>query len=369
VGGAGIAARQLNQSLVGIGIDSKLLSLGQSDVYDGEIESIVHVSRVHKLVSKSTTAGNLLLGNPFFSLFSIAAPMDSLSSFLGERSVIHVHNFYNLVSHEQLLSFLSDGHSLVVTLHDERFFTAGCHLTMDCQGFTSNCESCPRLASGMNGLLRRPLHQMSMWKHFSERVAIVCPSMWMQNQFMKSPLASIFRCYVSSNVLDIRGTQNFRYRFVTDSAVVGFPADFSNIMKGGKMARNISEYLAAGNSQVVIKTPEHFDYDMESFWRDIDCLFLPTLMDNSPNVITEAHLRGIPVLGSTVGGVSECLLPDFDLGFDVTIFDFERFLKSIFTIRSNYDKSSAILGRDLALSRIKDGLDRYMSIYVDVMNR
>jgi glycosyltransferase involved in cell wall biosynthesis len=38
-----------------------------------------------------------------------------------------------------------------------------------------------------------------------------------------------------------------------------------------------------------------------------DLLVVPSLMDNAPNVIAEAHACGLPVIASTVGGIPEMI--------------------------------------------------------------
>ena len=35
---------------------------------------------------------------------------------------------------------------IVITLHDQRLLTGGCHYTTTCQGFMSDCSNCPKVS-------------------------------------------------------------------------------------------------------------------------------------------------------------------------------------------------------------------------------
>jgi glycosyltransferase involved in cell wall biosynthesis len=49
------------------------------------------------------------------------------------------------------------------------------------------------------------------------------------------------------------------------------------------------------------------------FWQEIDFLLVPSIIDNSPNVIHEAKIRKIPVIATQVGGITELIDPEFDI--------------------------------------------------------
>ena len=53
--------------------------------------------------------------------------------------VLHLHAFYNLVSVRNFLRMFPRKKK-VVTLHDERFFTGGCHYQMDCEQLEIGCR-------------------------------------------------------------------------------------------------------------------------------------------------------------------------------------------------------------------------------------
>ena len=55
---------------------------------------------------------------------------------------------------------------------------------------------------------------------------------------------------------------------------------------------------------------------MEKFYSSIDILLVLSRMDNSPNVIHEAHSVGIPVIATKIGGISELLNDEYDWGIE-----------------------------------------------------
>jgi glycosyltransferase involved in cell wall biosynthesis len=56
----------------------------------------------------------------------------------------------------------------------------------------------------------------------------------------------------------------------------------------------------------------------ETFWNLIDYLLVPSVLDNSPNVIHEAKILGIPVIATKVGGIGELLNLHYDYEVDLT---------------------------------------------------
>jgi glycosyltransferase involved in cell wall biosynthesis len=89
-----------------------------------------------------------------------------------------------------------------------------------------------------------------------------------------------------------------------DSLPLSFPAKVKFIGRGSppdfKSVRHVSS--------------EHIP-DSASMVRAIqscDVIVVPSLQDNSPSVISESLMCGVPVIGSDVGGITELLL-EFDL--------------------------------------------------------
>ena len=67
------------------------------------------------------------------------------------------------------------------------------------------------------------------------------------------------------------------------------------------------------------------DFQFEEFWLKIDYLLVVSRADNSPNVIHEAKLLGIPVIATEVGGITELL----NEGQDIFISDNDQVVEQI----------------------------------------
>ena len=104
----------------------------------------------------------------------------------------------------------------------------------------------------------------------------------------------------------------------------------------------------------------------ESFWSSIDYLLVLSRADNSPNVIHEAKIRGLPVIGTNVGGISELLDRTYDFQIDMEenivsqvleIFkkiSSENLITNSNQIRENYLKYSS--------NALKDLIDVYRNV-------
>jgi glycosyltransferase involved in cell wall biosynthesis len=105
----------------------------------------------------------------------------------------------------------------------------------------------------------------------------------------------------------------------------------------------------------------------KDFWNLVDVLFVPSRADNSPNVIHEAKLWGVPVLTSDVGGIPEILDKSFDssISLDSASTDFiESEIRRIYLISKDFDlKKDIALRHKMRLSAsIKMHIDFYKSI-------
>lgn len=104
--------------------------------------------------------------------------------------------------------------------------------------------------------------------------------------------------------------------------------------------------------------------DTEAFWASIDYLLVPSIIDNSPNVIHEAKLRGIPVFATRVGGITE-MLSDFDVSFGNV--DLQGFLIGLNEIRSNLSRIDKSQIRKSFLNYTNNPLEAHLDLYQSVI--
>jgi glycosyltransferase involved in cell wall biosynthesis len=86
--------------------------------------------------------------------------------------------------------------------------------------------------------------------------------------------------------------------------------DSKSWIKGGDLVSALKMKYQDGAKYEFFALADFRDY--RDFWKSIDLLLVPSRADNSPNVIHEAKLWGIPVISSNVGGIPEILSHGFD---------------------------------------------------------
>jgi len=111
-----------------------------------------------------------------------------------------------------------------------------------------------------------------------------------------------------------------------------------------------------------------FTRDSDLFWGAIDFLCVPSNADNSPNVIHEAKLLGIPVLATQVGGIPELL----DKNFDIELESPEAELDSVVTrMKKNLQLLENPESRRLSISTfhklVGSALDDHIVLYSEIL--
>ena len=333
-GGAGIAAQRLNQALLDLGIDSKLLTLSPVDgggllqiqrnlyqLFFGKLNSFFA-----RLVSRRT----------FFSMVSInsVSIRDIRRHLSPEEGVIHIHNWFNLVSEAFIFRLIEKGFKVVLTLHDERLLTGGCHYSLNCRQFEKDCGSCPEISKVFRIL---PSYVFSRNKaainKLNRPLELIAPSHWMAGEASRSRLLDNANIHIIPNSLNGFGLNTRR---VTTAKKL---KSINEIFKLGVASMDPTSYIKCGDLINALYQDAEFnvhfelifmaDYSVgnrDAFWGDIDVLLVASRIDNSPNVIHEAKSLGIPVIGTNVGGIPE-LLTSTDFLIEVSNLSTDYFLK------------------------------------------
>ena len=127
-GGAGIAAKRLAEAQIENGMDSCLLTRNSGiDEAEQSVEWLP--SRLpEKLKSKFLTFTQFnFLQNSSLLVTPLGISLDLESNLNFQKAeILHFHAFYNLIEIKKIIE-LAKERPVVVTLHDQRFFTGGCH--------------------------------------------------------------------------------------------------------------------------------------------------------------------------------------------------------------------------------------------------
>jgi glycosyltransferase involved in cell wall biosynthesis len=318
-GGAAIAARRLNSELNLKGIPSSFLALKQADYIPGNFEFAISrnwyqklacgvISRLQQHMSRKIPMSPISI--------SIIKPKSLILKYPVDSTIIHIHNWFNVLSIKSICLLAQLGYKIVFTLHDQRLMTGGCHYALDCEQFQSFCNSCPNFRSVFRPVVAnshkaaiRNLHNLS------RELTLIAPSSWIGNQAAESSLLAQAEIHQIGNILVGNSPEE------VDGSETRSQVKKLNL---GVASMDPKSYLKGGDFVTVLEADSNFsdafdfkflvEYDSkEDFWSEIDYLFVPSRADNSPNVILEAKLHRIPVIGTNVGGIPELLDESTDI--------------------------------------------------------
>ena len=330
-GGAGIAARRLNSALNSVGVHSYLIH-GAPKEQPKEIDEIQvtksfiirNLSRVVTVLQAKFVQRKNYLVTPF-SLQIISAK----TILQTKPDVIHLHTFYNLISAKTISEICKSGIPVFLTLHDERFYTGGCHHSLNCSNYKKTCSKCPETFTSFHKLVERAQHDLSEAWQQKSNVIVIAPSEWIgknarESQVLKSAEVVRINNPLSLEFIQKSGTRKKTKRTSNQFLVTFVAQDLYDPFKGlDTILECISKYrnefidqnikfifVGAGAEIDIGDLKQHQFERIDStkiidVYSDSDLLIVPSLVDNSPNVIFEALVCGTPFVGSNQGGIPE----------------------------------------------------------------
>lgn len=337
-GGAGSAAFRMDRALKSIGVDSNFyVPLRRS-----KSEEICDL-RITKLDAKKSSAVTFLQRellqktSELITTFSYnSVDLEDLDGI--NCDVLHLHAFYNLLSPQKILELANfTNKKMFVTLHDERFFTGGCHYSDKCDGFVNSCTKCPQVRTPFKRLPQFGLRKSLETIDAISNITFISPSHWLREKALSSALLSEADIHVVRNPIpmaffvekkapsrELIGIESSKQVFGFISANLNNPYKnisffieamnlfFENLTADRK--RNFLVFFI-GNGSIMTKDIR-FPYFLRNFESDdllsegiaaLDYLVVPSISDNCPSVLGEALASGVGILGSDVGGIPEIL--------------------------------------------------------------
>lgn len=379
-GGAGIAARRLNSALNLEGINSTFVSLEDSISSPSINELRVPRSMLKKLLCGLTTLlSNSLMQQTYFTLFSVSSVNlnEILQNADPKKTIIHIHNWFNLISLRDLRYLLRAGFNVVFTLHDQRILTGGCHYSLDCRNYKTDCKTCPLLPKGLNKIPQINLSRIS--KYFdvhTNQLFFFAPSLWMFYKAKESHLLHKSNVFIAPNPHgtfkpEISSKRHLN-NFTTGELILGVASfDKNSPLKGNHLVLSLGEFLNSKRfaTRVIYLSDYQIENRSDKFWASIDFLLVLSIADNSPNVIHEAKLLGIPVIATNVGGIPELTSEPYDLTVDLGLATND----TIFNFLENYKHNQVHsvphqITRDYK-DKLKGSLGNIISYYLSIMSR
>ena len=340
-GGAAIAANRLLHALNHNGVEARMLVRDRKT----DAPDVVNIPRSWKLKANFLwergviwLANNLNKKGIFqVDIANAGTDITAMDEFR-QADVIHLHwvnqGFLSLNNLERILA---SGKPVVVTLHDQWYFTGICHYSGMCEKYRTQCEHCPML-KGKCDLARRVFDRK--WAMYEGRnITFVGCSRWIADMARQSALTQGHTVINIPNAIDTdvftpMGKQEARHHFnlPTDKKLILFGAQrITDERKGFRYLAEACEHISkhhpslpdhlgvvvlGGDAQEVKSAlplpvyPVNYlsnETEIARLYSAADLFVTPSLQDNLPNTIVEAMSCGTPCVGFNVGGIPEMI--------------------------------------------------------------
>ena len=402
IGGAAIAANRLMQALKKNGVKARML------VRDKQTDQLTVVSIGYGWTQPikflwervSIFAANKFSKRNLFLVDIANAGTDITKNIEFERAdVIHLHWVnQGYLSINNLNKILHSGKRVVITMHDQWYFTGICHYSGDCDKYTSHCHHCTLMNGTALGDFASQLFDKKQHIYEDSKVTFVGCSQWMANLARTSALTQGHKVVSIPNAIN---TEQFRpldktaarkelclplkgklllfgcqritderkgFRYLVDALQIlkrDNPEIAQNteiVVVGGK-ADSISSHLPFSIIPVsYVSDPQK----MIALYNAVDLYVTPSLQDNLPNTIMEALACGTPCVGFDVGGIPE-MIDHKKNGYVARYKDSADFAEGIkWVLTSDHDTLSA-KAREKVMNNYTEDIvaKKYIEVYED----
>ncbi|KOP39489.1 glycosyl transferase family 1 [Flavobacterium sp. WLB] len=400
VGGAARAAYRLHKSLLSKGIDSNMIvqrKLGDdytvqsfpNSLFQELLAKVKHI--LDQLPLRFYKNKTKILFSPSWLGFNNV--VDRINS--ANPDIVHLHWICNGMFKVEDLARIKA--PIIWTLHDNWAFTGGCHIMWDCEKYTENCGTCPRLGSTKENDLSRDVFKRKE-KTYKKMPNMVINGLseWITNCARKSTL---FRNHKIINIPNPIDTDLFHpfdktlsrnlWRFPQDKKLVlfGAIAATSDINKGYQQLKNALDLLDNDNVELVIfgssepkdkdflKFKTHYlghlndDISLVSLYNSVDVVVLPSLQETLPQVAIEAMSCGTPVVAFGHTGLLD-IIEHTVTGYLAKPFDNKELADGInWVLDENNYSALSINSRSKIVNCFSSSYvtDKYIKLYEDMM--
>ena len=341
-GGAAIAANRLLHALNNNGVEARMLVRDRKT----DAPEVVNIPRSWNLKPKFLwERGVIWMANGLkkqgifqVDIANTGTDITTMDEFQW-ADVIHLHWVnQGFLSLKNLDCILASGKPVVVTLHDQWYFTGICHYSGGCEKYQTQCEKCPMLKGTGEDLARRVFdRKLAMYE--GRNITFVGCSRWMADMARKSRLTQGHTVTNIPNAIDTsvfrpmdKQAARMRFNLPTDKKLLLFGAQrITDERKGFSFLTEACEHISMhhptlpGNLGVVVLGgdaekvksalplpvyPVNYlsnEAEIAELYNAVDLFVTPSLQDNLPNTIVEAMSCGVPCVGFNVGGIPEMI--------------------------------------------------------------
>lgn len=337
-GGAAIAANRLLHALNRNGVEARMLVRDRKT----DAADVINIPQSWRLKAKFMWERGVIWLNNGLSkqgIFQVdianaGNDITTMPEFQW-ADVIHLHwvnqGFLSLKNLERILA---SGKPVVVTLHDQWYFTGICHYSGDCDKYQEQCMCCPMLKGpGMD--LARSVFDRKRAIYKGRNMTFVGCSLWMADLARKSRLTQGHAVTNIPNAIDTdvfkpmdKAAARQRHHLPADKKLLLFGAQrITDPRKGFRFLAEACERLSTttgdlgivvlgGDAQSVkealplpVYTIDYLSNEAEiaQLYNAVDLFVTPSLQDNLPNTIVESMACGTPCVGFDIGGIPEMI--------------------------------------------------------------
>lgn len=317
-----------------------------------------------------------------------------LDSLKWKPDIIHAHNLHGEYFDLRYLKTLSKKVPVLITLHDEWLYTGHCAYTIQCHRWKTGCGSCPDLTRypGIKHDLSAFNFQRKKEILDHSKLFIVTPSKWLMNKVDLSILSGIKKKIIpygiDQNIFfpteknkirnELGIPQNdFVILFVANHANNNAYKDQKTVISSiskikNEQNKNISFISLGGNiysrkNGKITKIDIPYQSDQKQiakFYQAADVFLHAAKADNYPLTILESLCCGIPVIATSVGGISEQIKEGIT-GFLIPSEDPTSMALKIDHLLNSPDLLKKMSIQAANESKAKFNLDRMVTDYLD----
>ena len=299
-GGAAIAANRLMHALNRNGVEAQML------VRDRKTDALEVVSIPQSWRLKANflwERGVIWLNNGLskqgifqVDIANAGTDITTLPAFQ-LADVIHLHwvnqGFLSLKNLERICA---SGKPVVMTLHDQWYFTGICHYSSNCDKYRTQCEKCPMLKGPGIDLNVPNAIDTDVFKPMDKLEA---------RRRHNLPMDKRLLLFGAQRITDKRKGFDFLVEACEHISMhhPTLPGQLEVVVLGGD-AQSVKELLPLPVHIVNYLSNED---DIAQLYNAVDLFVTPSLQDNLPNTIVEAMSCGTPCVGFDVGGIPEMI--------------------------------------------------------------
>lgn len=341
-GGAAIAANRLLHALNNNGTEARMLVRDRKT----DAADVVNIPQSWRLKANFLwergviwLANNLSKHNIFqVDIANCGTDITGMDAFHW-ADIIHLHWVnQGFLSLDDLDRIMASGKPVVVTLHDQWYFTGICHYSGICEKYKSQCEKCPMLKGQKMDLAKKVFdRKRAIYK--GRNITFVGCSHWMADLARQSALTGGHTVTNVPNAIDTdvftpmdKTAARKKFNLPEDMRLLLFGAQrITDKRKGFRFLVEACEHIAmhhptlpghlgvvvlGGDAESVkealplpVYTVNYLsnETDIAQLYNAADLFVTPSLQDNLPNTIVEAMSCGVPCVGFNVGGIPEMI--------------------------------------------------------------